>query len=138
MAGFRNVVPPLGVYDPGVVAADGGFQGIVPSVRLGGGAPVPGVRAAGFGTPLGVLLVRSTRTAYGFRTLIPGVPISAKIGNRGRHDPGFHKAWFPSRYEIRDLEELELFMMAIAAIEDSYEIDGEIEYEIAPNRRPDK
>ena len=128
----------------------GGFQSIIPQLRLGGTTPtqggfgtplgvllvrsiVPGAgtvvtRTGGFGTPIGALVVRSTKTAYGFSSVIPFVPINARIGNKGRHRPEevYDDIPWPAIWEKQDVEDFEFIMMAVAAIEDSYEIGGEI------------
>ena len=77
MAGFRNVVPPLGVYSGAPPAADGGFDSPIPAIRISGDTAVAG-QLGGFGTPLGVLLVRSAGGIQGgFDTPVPMIRLSA-------------------------------------------------------------
>lgn len=56
--GFQNVVLPLGLGATQPLGAAGGFATPVPGLRLAGGAAAP-TGQGGFGTPLGVFLVRS-------------------------------------------------------------------------------
>ena len=109
----------------------GGFQSIIPQLRLGGTTPTQG----GFGTPLGVFLVRgpggvSTPVTPGGFGIIPFVRISAKSGgNKFRHTLEDYEEYdipWPAIWEKQDVEDFEFIMMAVAAIEDSYEIGGEI------------
>ena len=77
MAGFRNVVLPLGIYSGAVVPASGGFATPIPGLRLGGLADTS--PAGGFGTPIGALLIRTAgRYIAGFQGIIPVVPLGAE------------------------------------------------------------
>lgn len=75
MAGFRNVVLPLGIYSGAVVPPDGGFDTPIPGIRLSaGGTTLPA--EGGFGTPLGVLLVRTAgRLQAGYYGIVPTIPL---------------------------------------------------------------
>ena len=124
MAGFRNVIPPLGVYSGAVAPPDGGFDTPIPALRLSAGATIS-TPDGGFGTPIGALLIRSARKGgAGFVNVIPPIRMYAKSGQwTARHEQGADELWpaiWERRYEDRDMEELHLFMSMVIAIDDEY------------------
>jgi hypothetical protein len=91
VAGFRNVIIPLGIYSGAVAAADGGFATVVPPLRIAAaGTTLPA--QGGFGTPLGVLLVRSSvRYQAGYFSIIAPLPLGATASEPVADEPG--SAW---------------------------------------------
>ena len=90
MAGFRNVVVPLGIG--GFVAAgpDGGFDSPIPGIRISGGGGGPPVgQLGGFGTPIGALLIRSAgRRPAGFFSIIPAIRLAGTDEDTGTEERG--------------------------------------------------
>lgn len=100
-AGFRNVIIPLGIYKGAPPAPDGGFATVVPPLRIAGGTTA--LQAdVGFGTPLGVLLVRSTiKYQAGFFSIIAPLPLGARTPDVD--EPGSAWRWRdPSQREWQD------------------------------------
>lgn len=81
MAGFRNVVLPLGIGGFDAAPPEGGFVSPIPGLRLGGESGVPPViTPGGFGTPIGALLVRSAQPQpSGFVSVIPPLRLGASL-----------------------------------------------------------
>ena len=104
MAGFRNVVLPLGIYRGTLPGADAGFITPIPVVPIGGEADT--APQGGFGTPLGVLLVRSANgiPQAGYLGIVPVVPLGASEGEiilpEDVHPPGMGRIWYEEDEEI--------------------------------------
>ena len=76
MAGFRNVVPPLGIGGFQPSGPDGGFDSPIPVLRIGGGAAAG--QLGGFGTPIATLVIRTAgRRGAGFYSIIPAIRLGA-------------------------------------------------------------
>jgi hypothetical protein len=99
VAGFRNVVLPLGIYGGSVLPADGGFITPIPGLRLGGGGGAPPVGAlGGFGTPIGALLIRTAgRRGAGYVGVVPVIGLGATesgiIVPEDVYPPGMGRLW---------------------------------------------
>lgn len=81
MAGFLNVVLPLGISGFAASGPEGGFDSPIPNLRISGEGGVPPVgQQGGFGTPIGALLVRSAKAEpSGFVSVIPPLRLGGNL-----------------------------------------------------------
>lgn len=95
-AGYRNVVLPLGIYSGAVLPPDGGFATVIPPLRIAG--PQDLGTTGGFGTPLGVLLIRSAGgiPQAGYYSIIPPLPLGgdATAGIQDETDGRHRRTYF--------------------------------------------
>jgi hypothetical protein len=122
VAGFGNVVLPLGIGAFVAAGPEGGFDSPIPSLRISGEAGAPPVAdQGGFGTPIGALLVRSVGQQAGFvGGVIPGLRLGANLAGyvgvvpviglgatesgiivpEDVHPPGMSRVWHEEDEEI--------------------------------------